>query len=141
MHKFRLALVAATALMVATAPSSAGQLDDIVEVVNKYLVGTAEGRPELVREAFLPSLEVQWLGDEEELRRRDAAGYISNIEPGKSVPREGRIVNVDATDKSAMVKVEIKWNDRLYTDYMLLLRVQGEWKIANKIATWEPIDG
>ena len=141
MHKFRLALVAATALMVGTTPSSAGQLDDIVEVVNKYLVGTAEGKPELVREAFLPSLEVQWLGDEEELRRRDAAGYISNIEPGKSVPREGRIVNVDATDKSAMVKVEIKWNDRLYTDYMLLLRVRGEWKIANKIATWEPIDG
>ena len=89
MHKFRLALVAATALMVITTPSSAGQLDDIVEVVNKYLVGTAEGKPELVREAFLPSLEVQWLGDEEELRRRDAAGYISNIEPGKSVPREG----------------------------------------------------
>ncbi len=141
MHKLLTVVGIVMGLMAATAPSSAGQLDDIVEVVNKYLVGTAEGKPELVREAFLPSLEVQWLGDEEELRRRDAAGYIENIEPGKTVPREGRIVNVDATDKSAMVKVEIKWNGRLYTDYMLLLRVRGEWKIANKIATWEPIDG
>lgn len=141
MYKTRSAAILLMGLLITTTSSAAGALEDIVEVVEKYLVGTAEGKPELVREAFLPSLEVQWLGDEEQLMRRDAASYIGNIEPGKAVPREGRIVNIDATDKSAMVKVEIEWNGRLYTDYMLLLRVEGEWKIANKIATWEPIDG
>ena len=141
MCKFVKALAIVMSMLATATSSTAGTLEDIVEVVDKYLVGTSEGKPELVREAFLPSLEVQWLGDEEQLMRRDAASYIGNIEPGKSVPREGRIVNIDATDKSAMVKVEIEWNGRLYTDHMLLLRVQGEWKIANKIATWEPIDG
>ena len=109
---------------------------DIQEVVQKYLEGTAYGRPALVSEAFLPSLEVQYLDEEDRLMRRGGPDYISRIEPGKKVPRVGRIVNIDATEKSAMVKVEIEWNDRLYTDFMLLLKVEGSWRIANKIATW-----
>ncbi|MGI9205687.1 MAG: nuclear transport factor 2 family protein [Woeseiaceae bacterium] len=111
-------------------------ISDIQEVVQKYLDGTAHGRPELVSEAFLPSLEVQYLDEEDRLMRRNGPDYISRIEPGKKVPRAGRVVNIDATEKSAMVKVEIEWNDRLYTDYMLLLKVEGSWRIANKIATW-----
>jgi len=112
------------------------RLADIQEVVQKYLDGTAYGRPELVSEAFLPSLEVQYLDEEDRLMRRNGPDYISRIESGRKVPRVGRVVNIDATEKSAMVKVEIEWNDRLYTDYMLLLKVEGSWRIANKIATW-----
>jgi len=121
-------------------PLSAAYADnhfsEIREAVQKYLDGTAHGRPELVSEVFLPSLEVQYLDEDDRLMRRDGPDYISRIEPGKSVPRVGRVVNIDATQQSAMVKVEIEWNDRLYTDYMLLLKVEGSWRIANKIATW-----
>lgn len=112
---------------------------EIRSVVQKYLDGTAEGKPDLVSEAFLPSLEVQYLGEGDTLMRRKGPDYISRIEPGKAVPRFGRIVSIDATEKSAMVKAEIEWNGRLYTDYMLLLKVQGEWRIANKIATWKEL--
>ena len=112
------------------------RFSDIQEVVQKYLEGTAQGRSGLVSEAFLPSLEVQYLDEEDRLMRRPGPDYISRIEPGKKVPRVGRVVNIDATEKSAMVKVEIEWNDRLYTDYMLLLKVEGSWRIANKVATW-----
>ena len=69
--------------------------------------------------------------------RRPGPEYIERIEEGAEVPRYGRIVSIDATDRSAMVKVEIEWNNRLYTDYMLLLKVEGKWRITNKIATWE----
>ncbi len=109
---------------------------DIREVVQKYLDGTAEGRPELVRDAFLPSLEVQYLGDGDRLMRQSGPDYIRRIEVGRAVPRKGRIVSIDVTGKSAMVKAEIGWDGRLYTDYMLLLKVDGQWRIANKTATW-----
>lgn len=109
----------------------------ISKVVQKYLDGTQFGKPELVEEAFLPSLEVQWLGEGDVLMRRPGPEYIERIEEGAEVPRYGRIVSIDATDRSAMVKVEIEWNNRLYTDYMLLLKVEGQWRITNKIATWK----
>ena len=116
-----------------------GRFDEIRTVVQKYLDGTSQGKPDLVTEAFLPSLEVQYLGDGDTLMRRTGPDYISRIEPGVTVPRTGRIVSIDATEKSAMVKAEIEWNDRLYTDYMLLLKVEGEWRISNKIATWKAL--
>ena len=109
----------------------------IAKVVQKYLDGTQFGKPDLVEEAFLPSLEVQWLGDGDVLLRRPGPEYIERIEEGTEVPRYGRIVSIDATDRSAMVKVEIEWNNRVYTDYMLMLKVEGEWRITNKIATWQ----
>ena len=111
----------------------------ITLVVQKYFDGTAQGRPELVEEAFLPSLEVQWLGDNGELRRRPGPEYIANIKPGVPVPRVGKVVSIDVTDTSAMVKAEITWNGRLYTDYMLLLKIDGDWRISNKTATWRTL--
>lgn len=110
--------------------------EQIETVVQKYLDGTQFGKPELVDEAFLPSLEVQWLDEDGSLRRRPGPEYIERINPGVEAPRYGRIVSIDVTDTAAMVKVEIEWNDRIYTDYMLLLKVEGNWQISNKIATW-----
>ena len=110
--------------------------DEISTVIQKYLDGTQLGDPELVDEAFAATLEVQWLGSEDEFLRRTGKEYISRIEAGKFVPRYGKIVAIDATEKSAMAKVEISWENRVYTDYMLLLRVEGQWMITNKIATW-----
>ena len=128
------------ALLAVASPAFAGEEvphSEISKVVQKYLDGTQFGKPELVEEAFLPSLEVQWLGEGDVLLRRPGPEYIERIEEGAEVPRYGRIVSIDATDRSAMVKVEIEWNNRLYTDYMLLLKVEGKWRITNKIATWE----
>lgn len=116
------------------------KFDEISIVVQKYLDGTSQGKPKLVKEAFLPSLEIQWLGNNGELLRRKGPDYISRIEEGKVVPRYGRIISIDSTDRSAMAKVEIEWNNRLYTDYMLILKVEGDWRITNKIATWVELE-
>ena len=134
-HSIR-AFAALLALFISSSVVAADPLDDIRMVLQKYLDGTSQGKPELVSEAFLPSLEVQYLGEGDRLMRRKGPDYISRIEVGKLVPREGRIVSIDATDKSAMAKIEIVWNERLYTDYLLLLKVEGQWRVANKIATW-----
>ncbi len=133
--KYLISMIVAVLVMISTADAQS-RFDDITTVVQKYLDGTSQGNPDLVSEAFLPSLEVQWLGEDDKLMRRPGPEYISRIKKNESVPRIGRIVSIDATERSAVVKVEIAWNDRIYTDYMLMLKVEGEWKITNKIATW-----
>lgn len=132
----KLCLFVACSLLFQTSAFATEKYETISNVIQKYLDGTQYGQPQLVEEAFLPSLEVQWLGPQDNLLRRAGPEYIARIEAGVEVSRYGRIVSIDSTEKSAMAKVEILWNNRLYTDYMLLLRVEGEWKIANKVATW-----
>tara|TARA_R110002096_G_scaffold75466_6_gene178286 strand:+ start:480 stop:1256 length:777 start_codon:yes stop_codon:yes gene_type:complete len=103
--------------------------------VRKYFDGTEQGKPELVAEAFLPSLEIQYVNNDGELGRFTAPDYIARITPGKPYNRKGHVVSVDVTDNAAVVKAEIIMGDRLFTDYLLLLKVNGEWRASNKIAT------
>ncbi len=103
--------------------------------VRKYFDGTEQGKPELVAEAFLPSLEIQYVNGDGELGSFKAPDYIARITPGKTYNRKGHIVSVDVTDNAAMVKAEIIMGERLFTDYLLLLKVDGEWRATNKIAT------
>ena len=140
----RIKLLAAVAALTVTTPFAAHaegkfdkiSFDEISQVLQKYVDGTQYGKPELVEEAFLPSLEVQWVGDDNKLERWPGPDYISNIEKGKESQRYGRVISIDATNSAAMAKVELEIGDLLYTDYMLMLKVEGEWRIANKIAVW-----
>jgi len=117
---------------------SAASADDFGEVgvaVKKYFDGTEQGKPELLRETFLPSLEIQYVNKEGTLGRLTAADYISRFEPGKKANRKGRIVHMDVVGNAASVKAEIIMGDKLYTDYLLLLKLPEGWRVTNKIAT------
>jgi hypothetical protein len=54
-----------------------------------------------------------------------------------SVPR--RIVTVDVTGAAAMAKLELEYPDATVTDYMSLLKVNGEWTIVGKIFDRRPV--
>ena len=116
------------------------QKASISETVQNYLDGTQFGDPELIEAAFAKSLEVQWLGDGDVLMRRTASDYIDLFRDGEYRDRKGSIILIDSTDRAATVKAEIEWNGRRYTDYMLLLKIEGTWKITNKIAVWSDLD-
>lgn len=110
-------------------------LQAIRDVVQSYFVGTEQGKPELLNEAFLPSLELQYVDSEGAFKQITGPDYIARITPGRTYDRKGHIVSMDVTDNAAVVKAEILMRDRLFTDYLLLLKVEGQWRISNKIAT------
>ena len=114
----------------------ADDFDDVSEVVGKYFEGTEQGRPDLLEDAFLPTLEIQYVNPEGELGRITAADYISRFKPGVKADRKGRIVHMDIAGTTATVKAEIIMGDRLYTDYLLLLKLPEGWRVSNKIASY-----
>ncbi|WP_286828819.1 MULTISPECIES: nuclear transport factor 2 family protein [Kordiimonas] len=113
-------------------PAGSDDASEIAVVVQKYFDGTANGRPGLVAEAFLPSLELQFVGKDGELRRWKGTDYIANIKEGVQNKRMGRLVAIDVTGAAATAKAEIISGDRTYTDYFLLLKLKDGWRIANK---------
>lgn len=119
------------------APACADDQTDIRTVLQKYLDGTSQGKPELIREAFKDTMEIQWLDEKGDFRRRKGPDYIKLFKAGVKIPRVGKIINIDMTNGNAAgAKIEIRWNGKLYTDYVLLMKINGDWKITNKIATW-----
>jgi|TARA_R110002096_G_scaffold266710_1_gene460307 Putative lumazine-binding len=113
--------------------------DDFAEikgVLQKYIDGTSQGKPELVEEAFLPTLEVQYVWEDGVFRRITGSDYIANIKPGIAVDRVANIASIEVTGNAAIAKITIIFKqEHVYTDYLLLLKLNDGWRVSNKIAT------
>ena len=102
-----------------------------------YIEGTANGEPERLRRAFHPDFNLYTVTQEDSLRIRSGEEYIQGIKVGEKSDRIGRIIAIDYENNAAMAKAEIiipGW--RIFTDYFLLLKYEGSWKIVQKSYTW-----
>jgi hypothetical protein len=61
------------------------------------------------------------------------AGGATGKPAADEARRKRKIVMVDITGTAAIAKIELDYPDVFFTDYMSLLKVDGEWKIVDKI--------
>lgn len=126
----------------ATAQSNktASDIDQITMTLMNYIDGTANGEPEKLKTAFHPDFNLYTVTDKDSLRIRSGRDYIANIKPGEKANRIGRIIFIDVENNAAMAKAEILIpNWRIFTDYFLLMKYEGSWKIVQKSYTWREI--
>lgn len=110
--------------------------EQITETLTDYIEGTANGEPERLKKAFHPSFNLYTI-TKDSLWIRSGAQYISNIKVGEKSNRIGRIISIDYEKDAAIAKAEIVVpNWRIFTDYFLLLKYEGSWKIVQKSYTW-----
>lgn len=114
-------------------------LEMITETLTDYIEGTANGQPDRLKKAFHPDFNLYTIQNDS-VRIRSGKNYISNIKQGVKANRVGRIIAIDYENDTASAKAEILmpgW--RIYTDYFLLLKYQGSWKIVQKSYSFRPI--
>lgn len=120
-----------------SAQTSDSAIAQITETIMNYIDGTANGDPEKLRKVFHPDFNLYAVTDKDSLLIRSGEKYISNIKPGEKVNRIGRIISIDVENNAAIAKAEIVipgW--RIFTDYFLLMKYEGSWKIVQKSYTW-----
>ncbi|MET0267517.1 MAG: nuclear transport factor 2 family protein [Duganella sp.] len=112
--------------------------EQIRKTLTDYIEGTANGEPEKLRRAFHPDFKLYTTTEDNQLRIRSGEEYITGFKQGEKNKRQGRIVSIDVADNAAMAKVEVLIpNFRLYTDYFMLMKYDGNWKIVQKSYTWK----
>ena len=105
-----------------------------------YLQSHATGDATHMRSAFLPTAHIEGIRDGTFLSWT-ADEYIAGFK-GKPAEDEAKrkrsIDQVDVTGNAAMARVTLDYPSGTFTDYFVLLKVDGEWKIANKVWTRNP---
>ncbi|NMP31111.1 nuclear transport factor 2 family protein [Thalassotalea sp. M1531] len=132
-------ILSITLLLVSVSSFANPEHQKIAGVIQKYFDGSSKGKPHLLSEAFTDSLELQHV-KEGKLVRWQGADYISRFKPGKTNGRIGNIVSIDVTGNAAVVKATIKAGKTLFTDYLLLLKLEAGWKITNKTFTKQKLN-
>lgn len=116
-----------------------------VELINKtlqnYIDGTANGELERLKSAFQSDFNL-FLVSSDTLRIIDGKGYINRVEKGKKYNRVGKIISIDYENDAATAKIEVYFpeSNRVATDYLLLLKIEENWKIIHKIINLETLD-
>lgn len=122
------------------APGAAAEASDVEKravtaAVERYFQGHATGDGELWRQAFHPEAKLFWVKGGA-LQQKTAADFAAGA-PGKPAADEARrvrrILSLDTAGDAAMVKVELVYPEVTFIDYLSLLKIDGQWRIVNKI--------
>lgn len=115
----------------------------VLEVVEGYFDMLYTADPVLAERLFLPEAHVQSL-DAGRVVSIDLQGFKQRM-AGRPVPRDrneardGELLHLDfAGPACAYVKLRSTMLDRLFIDYLTLLKVDGRWRILAKAFHVEP---
>ena len=132
----RLAFALMAVLFVTCAQASAQESEEagVRAAIEHYFQGQATGQGEHFRKAFHTDAKLFFIR-EGKLTQWTAEEYISRAS-GKPAPdeaqRKRRIDSIDITGDSAVVKLTLDYPTVVFTDYMSMLKIDGQWKIVNK---------
>ncbi len=122
---------------VTTTQLNAQSIDEekaITATIMDYIDGTADAQVDRIKNAFHPDLNLYSIRDGE-ISITNGKKYISYFEDGKKRNRIGKIISIDYVNDAAIAKLEIETPNRVFTDYLLLLKAKGKWQIIHKSYT------
>ena len=107
-----------------------------------YFDGVRRSDTAVARRAFHPVLTMYSVRDGTLAQRRLDEWLTAIAERAPHPPKPDdvprRILSVDVTGNAAMAKLELGYPDATVTDYMSLLKLNGEWVIVGKIFDRQP---
>ena len=136
-------LVLSIALLVPLAwssPSDGAQGSDEAGVraaLNHYFQGHATGSGAEMRQAFLPTAHIEGIRDGKLVSwtTEEYASRFTGKPAADEATRKRTIDRVDISGTAAMARATLVHGSTTFVDFFVLLKVDGEWKIANKVYT------
>ncbi len=105
-----------------------------------YINAHATGNPDYIRKAFLPEAKIMAFRDGKllNLSVEEFASRFGGKPAADESQRNRRIDSLNITGNAGVARIVLDYPETTLTDYMSLLKVDGEWKIVNKVFNAEP---
>jgi hypothetical protein len=113
---------------------------EVRAALQHYLNGHATGLGTEFAAVMHPEMKMMFIRDGQ-LTQRTSAEYIAGTSGRPAADEAQRrrwIESVDVTGNAAIAKIVLDYPTTRLTDYFTLLRIDGEWRIVNKIFHAEP---
>lgn len=127
------------AMITSHTPTGLIEYDAISKTVLNYINGGKTGRTADMKLAFHPDATIfGYIGND--LFAGPIQGLFDwNDQNGAATELEGRITSIDIVETVATVRLELdNWTGHRFTDMFTMLKVDGEWKIMNKVFHLHP---
>lgn len=104
------------------------------QALEHYFRGHATGQGEHFRKVFHPDSKLFAVRDGKywQLTSEEYIARASGKPAADEEKRMRRIESIDITGNAAIAKITLHYPQVKFTDYMSMLKIDGEWKIVNK---------
>ena len=137
----KLSLALLTALTLET-PAAAQTPEEaaVRAVINQYFQGHATGSAAEMRQAFLPTAHIEGIrnGSFTSWTAEEYSSRFTGKPAADEASRRRTIDSVHVAGTAAMASATLVHGATTFTDYFVLLKVDGAWKIANKVYSSRP---
>jgi hypothetical protein len=123
-----------------TFTSTAEEKKAVAIPLENYIKAQATGSSEFIRLAFHPEAKIMFAanGKFTQLSVDEFATRFSGKPADDEAKRQRSFEIIDMAGNAAIAKVVLNYPTVNFTDYMTLLKIDGEWKIINKSFNAEP---
>lgn len=117
----------------ATETQSFDEYEAVVKALTPYITSAKTGEGDVARSAFYDHARI--VGSiNGEVATMDPDSYAAAVEGNESPDVRHRIAWIDISGPAAAAKVEfIDWVGFRFTDFFVLFKQDGEWKISSKV--------
>ncbi len=113
--------------------------DAIAEAVQHYIDGARSGKGDDMKPAFHKDATIFGYAGTDLFGGPIQQLFDWNDENGPATELQAQIASIDLVDTVATVRLELdNWTGSRFTDLFTLLKVDGEWKIMNKVFHLHP---
>jgi len=139
-----LSVITVTAALMAASGGSPDERAIRQHVERYYFEGVRNSDTALAHKAFHPSVDKMSFVRDGRLVERTIPDWLASIAERAPKPPQPdtfprRVVSVDVSHDAAVAKLQIRYADAMVTDYMSLLKVDGQWVIVGKIFDRHPL--
>ncbi len=120
-------------------PIKLSDYDAIAKTVQHYIDGAKSGRGADMKPSFHKDATIFGYDGTDLFAGPIQQLFDWNDQNGPAPGLQARIASIDIIDTIATVRLELdNWTGHRYTDLFTLLKVDGEWKIMNKVFHLHP---
>ena len=111
-----------------------GEYGKITKVVQHYIDGAVSGKGDDMKPAFHKDATIFGYVGADLFAGPIQQLFAWNDQNGAATGLQAQIASIDLIDTVAAVRLELdNWTGHRFTDLFTLLKVDGEWKIMNKV--------
>ena len=103
----------------------------ITETLNYYMDGGTNRDFGTLKEAFHKDAIMTRITDEG-LVQVNAREFFSSMKPGDPVKRTTEIVSMDIAGNTAVARLKLEYDDKIFHDFMTLQKIDDRWWVVNK---------
>jgi Putative lumazine-binding len=117
-----------------SAPINLNEYDAIANIIQCYIDGAKSGQGDDMKPAFHPDATIFGYVKNDLFAGPIQKLFDFNDQNGPALEIQPRIVSIDLIGTVATVRLEIDhWTGHRFTDLFTLLKIDGKWKIMNKV--------